>query len=298
MDGAADAPVSGEAPEEIVARVESTATLERTPCGDGTVAWRIWGEGPPLVLLHGGHGAWSHWIRNIAALSCRYTLYVPDLPGYGDSGMPAAPCDGAAIARAVGDGIDRLLSPGDAYDLAGFSFGGIIGGRVAADQGPRLRRLVVIGSSGLGLPRVPMPPLQKWSPDMPAEVLRDIHRHNLSVIMFADPSKIDALALHLQTANTLRARNRGSAIARSDLLRRSLPDIQARLICLSGDRDIYVAANLAARKRLFRAVQPETPFEFIEGAGHWAMYEAPDAFNTALLALLGDSAAAKGSDKA
>jgi pimeloyl-ACP methyl ester carboxylesterase len=292
MDASPGIPASGEAPETCVARIESTAAVERTPCGDGAVVWRIWGEGPPLVLLHGGHGAWSHWIRNIPALSRQFTLYVPDLPGYGDSDLPPEPRDGPAIARAVSDGIDRLLPPGQAYDLAGFSFGGIIGSRVAVEQGARLRRLVVIGSSGLGLPRVEMPRLQKWTPDMPQDELREIHRHNLSIIMFADVSNVDDLALHLQTTNTLRARNRGSAIARSDLLRQSLPEIAGRVLCLSGARDIYVEANLEARKALFRAVQPDTPFEFVAGAGHWVMYEAPEAFNVALLDLLAGEAEA------
>lgn len=290
MDGAADIPVSGEAPEDCVARIEAMADVRRTPCGDGAIVWRVWGDGPPLALLHGGHGAWSHWIRNIPALSRHFTLYVPDLPGYGDSDLPPEPRDGAAIACAVSDGLDRLLPSGEAYDLAGFSFGGIIGGRVAVEQGARLRRLVVIGSSGLGLPRVPMPALRKWMPDMAPDELREIHRYNLSVIMFGDPSNVDDLALYLQTTNTLRARNRGSATARSDLLRQSLPDIAGRVLCLSGRRDIYVKANLEERKNLFRAVQPETPFEFVAGAGHWVMYETPDAFNAALLDLLAGEA--------
>jgi pimeloyl-ACP methyl ester carboxylesterase len=43
------------------------------------------GAGRPLVLVHGGHGSWLHWVRNIEALSAKRTLWIPDLPGYGDS---------------------------------------------------------------------------------------------------------------------------------------------------------------------------------------------------------------------
>ena len=25
----------------------------------------MWGEGRPLVLLHGGTGSWMHWVRNV-----------------------------------------------------------------------------------------------------------------------------------------------------------------------------------------------------------------------------------------
>jgi pimeloyl-ACP methyl ester carboxylesterase len=61
----------------------------RTPCGDGHLVWRVWGgaapELPALVLLHGGFGAWNHWVRTIAALEPYYRVIAPDLPGCGDS---------------------------------------------------------------------------------------------------------------------------------------------------------------------------------------------------------------------
>src|SRR3546814_6277896 len=48
-------------------------------CGDGQMVWRLWGEGPPLVLLHGGSGSWTHWFRNIPALARRYRVIAADL---------------------------------------------------------------------------------------------------------------------------------------------------------------------------------------------------------------------------
>ena len=46
------------------------------------------GEGPPLVMLHGGGpgaSGMSNFSRNIPALARRFRLIVPDLPGYGRS---------------------------------------------------------------------------------------------------------------------------------------------------------------------------------------------------------------------
>src|SRR3546814_21135123 len=78
----------GETPAEHVRRVDRSARRLTTPCGAGQMVWRIWGEGPPLVLLHGGHGSWTHWLRNIPVLAEHFTTIVPDLPCYGESDLP------------------------------------------------------------------------------------------------------------------------------------------------------------------------------------------------------------------
>jgi len=288
-------PGENETPAECVARIDASGTRREVNCGDGVMVWRIFGDGPPLVLLHGGHGSWTHWIRNVTALARHYTLYVMDLPGFGESDAPPAPADGAEMARIVCNSIDALIPAPARYDIAGFSFGGIVGGLVAARHGDRVGQIVIIGSSGLGLPSGGFTGLRKWTPDMGDDALTEVHRNNLGVIMIADPGRIDALALHLQKENTLRARAKSSAIARSDALRRALPDIRARIICLAGEHDVYVVRNLEARKTLFRDAQPESPFCLVPGAGHWAPYEAPDVFNAMLLDLLGGRDATAGS---
>ena len=53
-------------------------------------------------MLHGGHGSWLHWIRNIDALGQRHTLLIPDLPGFGDS-------DELAIEAHADDRLQRLV---------------------------------------------------------------------------------------------------------------------------------------------------------------------------------------------
>jgi pimeloyl-ACP methyl ester carboxylesterase len=42
------------------------------------------GAGPTL-LLHGGTGSWTHWVRNIEPLARQFSVVVPDLPGMGES---------------------------------------------------------------------------------------------------------------------------------------------------------------------------------------------------------------------
>lgn len=68
------------------------------------------GEGPPLLLLHGWPETWLTWDRLIERLSPHYTLYAPDLRGFGDSDKP----DGPFASKDHAKDIEVLL---DALDL-------------------------------------------------------------------------------------------------------------------------------------------------------------------------------------
>lgn len=59
--------------------------LQKRTVGDGTIAWREAGAGPPLVLLHGiGSGSGS-WQAQLDHLSARFRVLAWDAPGYGGS---------------------------------------------------------------------------------------------------------------------------------------------------------------------------------------------------------------------
>jgi pimeloyl-ACP methyl ester carboxylesterase len=57
--------------------------------GPVSVHARVAGEGPPLVLLHGGWG-WEAYPFDVAALASRRRVVAPDRVGYGGSGRLAA----------------------------------------------------------------------------------------------------------------------------------------------------------------------------------------------------------------
>jgi pimeloyl-ACP methyl ester carboxylesterase len=246
------------------------------------MVWREWGDGPPLVLLHGAFGSWTHWIRNVPALAREHRVLAGDMPGYGDSDAPPEPHTADGLAGLVVEAIDGVVPDGAPFHLAGFSFGGIIAGLVAARLGPRVRSLVLVGAGGLGLPEPAMPPLRRVDAGMSDAEVRAAHRENLAIAMVANPATIDDLAVTLQIDNVRRARFRSRGIPESDVLHRALPAITAPITAVWGDRDAFAAEPIDARRALLRAPHPAADVRTLAG-GHWLPWEAADAVDRLVL---------------
>ncbi|MEO9189354.1 MAG: alpha/beta fold hydrolase [Acetobacteraceae bacterium] len=247
------------------------------------MVWRIWGAGPALVLLHGDAGSWTHWIRNVIPLSRHVRVIVPDMPGYGDSEMPPEPWSPATLARILSSGLDTLLAGDDPVSVAGFSFGGIIAGHLAACRS-QVAKLVLLGAGGMALPPSrPSVRLRRLEPGMDEAATRSVFRHNVGAMMIGDPDKVDDLAVDVQIENLRRARLRAGAVPSSDSLLLALADVRARLYGVWGERDPFAFPHIAERAETLRRFQRDIDFRVIGGAGHWTPYEAADAINAALL---------------
>jgi pimeloyl-ACP methyl ester carboxylesterase len=267
--------------------LRAAATRHVTAADDGEMVWHEWGSGPALVLLHGGSGSWTHWIRSIAPFARTHRVLAGDLPGLGDSPLPRNALSIDALAAIVSAGIDALIPGDQAFDLAGFSFGGIVGGHAALTQARRIRRLVIVGSPPFGLATAgPTNEVRAVAPDLPFDAAAPIHQHNLATLMFARAGTIDALALRVHHDNLARARLRSRKIARAATLEQALRDAPCPLHGIWGERDVTVHPDMASLCELFIAGRPGNSFELIDGAGHWVMYEDAPRFNALLRARL------------
>jgi pimeloyl-ACP methyl ester carboxylesterase len=260
---------------------------QRTVTADGTV-WRLWGtDNPriPLVLLHGGAGSWAHWIRNVEALSADRPLWVPDLPGLGESPTPPTPRDHTAVADVLARDIDALL-PGATFDLVGFSFGGIVAAFLAGLRPERVRKLILVGAGGLGLRKGQANILKPWlHVEDPAE-REAAHRHNLGVLMLSTPERIDPLAMQVYARDLLRARINSARSSRSDPLKIQLETLRLPVHGIWGRLDITARGRFDEIHALLRGAYPGAQLKIIEDAGHWVQYEQAVAFNAALLGLI------------
>ncbi len=272
---------------ETVQEIEDGAEQRVTPCGDGQMHWRLWGSGPPLILLHGDFGSWTHWLRNVLPLAQGFQVIVPDLPGYGDSDMPTVPWSPESLARILREGLAEIVPPPQRYGLAGFSFGGIIAGHLAAQESSRVTRLLLLGPGGFALPGGTPGPLLRLKAGMNPKEVSAVHRHNLAALMIADAQKVDDLAVHLQIENVRQTRIKAGTIPDSDTLLRVLPDVAARIYGMWGGSDAMTVPYVPEHEAVLRRFQRDLEFYTVESAGHWAPYECPAEVNAILARVFG-----------
>ena len=271
-------------------RMEAAAARFEPRLADHATAWRRWGEtGPAVVLLNGGTGSWMHWVRNIPALEGRYRVFAADLPGMGDSGLPPVTEPVEDLVRISGtiiaSGVEGLLGRSEPVHIVGFSFGSMVGAHAAARLGTQVESFTMVGASGLGLAFAGPGRLRKPEPEMTEGELRELHRYNMTALLFADPANADELALEMQVRNAAKIRIRSHTSAVTSILLEALPATRARLGAIWGGRDPFLPAR-DAREALLRRFDPEVPVLIVEGAGHWVPYEGAEAFNQCLLGLL------------
>ncbi|TET42714.1 MAG: alpha/beta fold hydrolase [Dehalococcoidia bacterium] len=106
------------------------------------------GEGDPLIVIHGGGGGASAWLQNAMDLSRYYTVYIPDLPGFGHSQSMS---DNFSLSEFVAFLEEFSHNLGlKHFHLMGHSIGGCIALDYALKFPHKVRRLVLVSSFCLG----------------------------------------------------------------------------------------------------------------------------------------------------
>jgi pimeloyl-ACP methyl ester carboxylesterase len=82
---------------------DSTFVSRTADIGGTTIYYRIGGHGPTVILLHGYAETSRMWNPILPALAERFTVIVPDLPGIGESGIPASGLDMKSAAITIHD---------------------------------------------------------------------------------------------------------------------------------------------------------------------------------------------------
>ena len=262
--------------------------------GDLRLHWNEVGEGPALILLHGGGpGSYglSNFSRNVHALAAAgFRVIALDLPGYGQSSKPRIrePLWGF-MAKAVAGFMDAI-GIGRAH-LVGNSLGGATALKTALDFPDKVDRLILMGPGGgyatlnasptVGIMQI----LTFYGPPGPSiEKLRSFVQQ-----LVYDPSQVtdDVLeerfkvAIDPETAENFPLRHRpGDPTPIEELWRERLDRLPHRTLIIWGRED---RVNPLEQGMILMRQIPDARLLVLPKCGHWAQWETADDFNRAVI---------------
>ncbi len=244
------------------------------------------GSGPPLVLLHGFTGSGSTWRALAETLAPGYTTLAVDLIGHGRSARPTM-LDRYQMRRAVDDlaALVRGLGYAEAVWL-GYSLGGRTALQVAVQRPDVVSALILEGASpGLATAR------EREERIVADEALAQLleregiepfvdYWQSISLWHSQQHTLTDAqraalrrgrIAQHpVGLANSLRGMGTGSQEWVGD----RLGELRVPVLLTAGTLD----TKYSAIAREMAAAIPSSTVQLIEGGGHAAHLEQPDAF--------------------
>jgi 3-oxoadipate enol-lactonase len=230
------------------------------------------GHGPPLVLLH-CLGVDRHFWNFCADLTRDFTLLRYDLPGHGETAVPAAPYGIAELSAQLAD----VLAAHDIAraHVAGISLGGLIAQHFAATRPELVDRLILIDTT----PRYSDELRRMW--DERATTARAAGVAPMVAALLAIWFSADALGrphagVRYVRETLAQCPGEGYALACEALrdadLRALAPSIAARTLVVCGDDDIPSFLEAA---RWLAATIPQAGLAWIKGAKHASVLERP-----------------------
>lgn len=122
-----------------IAVLPSEARSLLTPSGV-RMSYESWGEGPPLVLIHGAFSDHhTNWMYARPFLAQHFTAYTIARRGRGHTEAT----QGHSVSDEIADALALVRHIGEPVHLLGHSYGGLVALGVAANAPERIRKLVV-----------------------------------------------------------------------------------------------------------------------------------------------------------
>lgn len=266
--------------------------------GDVDVHVSVFGEGPPLLLLHGLMTASYSFRYLLEPLGRHYTLYMPDLIGAGRSGKPRTSYGPDDLARSVGETLRALGIWG--APAIGNSMGGYLLMRLTLLEPTAMSRLVNLHSPGVPTARMYALSAAAASGPVMDGVLSALVRNNPERWIHRNVHYYDetlksreehreyAAALLSEGGIPAFARHLGDTLAVTEMRRfeqklKSLDRFPIPLLLVYARQDKMVPPVVG--EQLARLV-PAARIAWLERASHFAQVDAPDAFLQAALPFL------------
>jgi pimeloyl-ACP methyl ester carboxylesterase len=262
--------------------VEQWVLSKRANLSAGAVAWDRFGEGAPVVLVH-GTPSWSFlWRGVVPRLADGFTVYVIDLLGYGGSERRA---DQDMSISAQGRMLAELLEQWDlaAPGLVGHDIGGATVLRAHLVEGRPARGIILLDAVALNPWNTPttrhmMAHLDAYR-SMPAHIYEEIVKAHLRTAVHRplDPDVLAAYLAPWQGAEGQAAYFRKiEQWTEEDVgaIEPLLPTLGAPVRIVWGEHDRWLDRDVARR---LQGLIPGAELRIVPAAGHFAPEDDPDA---------------------
>jgi pimeloyl-ACP methyl ester carboxylesterase len=252
------------------------------PIDDMDVHYRIEGQGPPVLLIHGTASSLHTWDDWTNMLTNTHTVIRLDLPAFGLTG-PRADRDYSMdsyvgfLHRFIRDVVDT-----DSITIAGNSLGGAIAWNYTIAHPERVAKLILVDATGAPrdkeLPfifEIARTPGMSWL--LEKITPKSVIKSNLEEVYFDDSKITDALVDRYYEM-THRPGNRQAFVdrARLDLMNDTdrIGEIQCPTLILWGREDLWIPVEDAD---FFNQQIANSKVIIYDNAGHVPMEEIPDA---------------------
>ncbi|MDE0058388.1 MAG: alpha/beta fold hydrolase [Defluviicoccus sp.] len=256
--------------------------------GGGRIAYREAGDRslPALVLLHGLGGGAAMWRRQYASLAGRFRVIGWDMPGYGGSDPLSGTPEPAEYAGALAALLDRLGV--DRVFLVGQSVAALIAAAFARSRPDRTNRVVLAH------------PLFGFGALAPGEREEAVAERTGAFLRLGPRGLAEdraprllapgaPAALVAEVTDTMAAARAEGYLPAVEMMRGA--DLAAEAAGVAAPAHVIAGAEdkLAPPERCRGLAEslPGAGFTVIDGAGHYAALERPDAFDSALAAAFG-----------
>lgn len=237
------------------------------------------GKGPAIVLVHGFPLDGAMWSGVARALSPRFHVFKPDLPGRGNSDAPAP-----TSVEAHADFLESLLGQIEGpVGLAGFSFGGYVALALMKRRPEKVRALALVDT--------------RASADDDAgrakrdETIAAVREQGVAPLVESMPAKLVSpesmgRADLVERVRRIISRQRPETVEADLTAMRDrpdsndfLPEISVPALVVVGERD---ALTPPADSEAMAAAIPNARLVVVPGAGHLTPMERPKAVAEAL----------------
>jgi pimeloyl-ACP methyl ester carboxylesterase len=228
------------------------------------VYYAVYGEGDPVILLHGGLGHSDVWGNQVTELSKTHQVIVMDSRGHGRSTRDEERYTYEVMASDVIALMDFLMI--DKASLVGWSDGGIIGLVMAINNPERLERVFAFGAnsdpSGI-------------TADLAEDAVFNQYIENAGM----DYAKLSSTPDDYEGFLTAI----GEMWATEPNITDQLKNITIPVTIADGEYDEAITRE---HTEMMTKEIPGAKLVILPGVSHFAMWQNPEEFNTALLEFL------------